>query len=65
MFFVIPEMPSQTFVMVLKKLPDHFKEIEIEREKEKEAVQNHGAGYHGCISCKKQKEGKLFFVRWL
>ena len=25
MFFVIPEMPSKTFVMVLKKLPDHFK----------------------------------------
>ena len=27
MFFVIPEMPSKTFVMVLKKLPDHFKEL--------------------------------------
>ena len=26
MFFVIPEMPSKTFVMVEKKLPDHFKE---------------------------------------
>ena len=25
MFFVNPEMPSKTFVMVLKKLPDHFK----------------------------------------
>ena len=25
MFFVIPKMPSKTFVMVLKKLPDHFK----------------------------------------
>ena len=25
MFFVIPEMQSKTFVMVLKKLPDHFK----------------------------------------
>ena len=25
MFFVIPEIPSKTFVMVLKKLPDHFK----------------------------------------
>ena len=24
MFFVIPEMPSKTFVMVLKKLSDHF-----------------------------------------
>ena len=24
MFFVIPEMPSKTFVMALKKLPDHF-----------------------------------------
>ena len=24
MFFVIPEMPSKTFVMVLKELPDHF-----------------------------------------
>ena len=27
MFFVIPEMPSKTFVMVLTKLPDHFKYI--------------------------------------
>ena len=27
MFFVIPEMPSKTFVMLYKKLPDHFKEI--------------------------------------
>ena len=25
MFFVIPEMPSKTFVMILKDLPDHFK----------------------------------------
>ena len=25
MFFVIPEMPSKTCVMVLKKLPDNFK----------------------------------------
>ena len=25
MFFVIPEMPSKTFVIVFKKLPDHFK----------------------------------------
>ena len=25
MFFVIPEMPSETFVMLYKKLPDHFK----------------------------------------
>ena len=25
MFFVIPEMPSKTFVIVLKKLPDPFK----------------------------------------
>ena len=24
-FFLIPEMPSKTFVMVFKKLPDHFK----------------------------------------
>mgnify|MGYP001175212666 CR=1 FL=1 len=24
MFFVIPEMPSKTFVMVLKKLRDHL-----------------------------------------
>ena len=24
MFFVVPEMPSKTVVMVLKKLPDHF-----------------------------------------
>mgnify|MGYP006975455970 CR=1 FL=1 len=23
--FVIPEMPSKTFVMLYKKLPDHFK----------------------------------------
>ena len=27
MFFVIPEMPSKTFVMVLKKLLDHFKNV--------------------------------------
>ena len=27
MFFVIPEMPSKTFVMVLKKLPGHFKDV--------------------------------------
>ena len=26
MFFVIPEMPSKTFVMGLKKLTDHFKD---------------------------------------
>ena len=25
MFFVIPEMPSKTFFMLYKKLPDHFK----------------------------------------
>ena len=25
MVFVIPEMPTKTFFMVLKKLPDHFK----------------------------------------
>ena len=25
MFFIIPEMPSKTFVMVKKKLPDYFK----------------------------------------
>ena len=24
MFFIIPEMPSKAFVMVKKKLPDHF-----------------------------------------
>ena len=28
MFFVIPEMPSKTFVVVYKKLPDHFKNVE-------------------------------------
>ena len=27
MFFVIPEMPSKTFVMLYKKLPDHFKKV--------------------------------------
>ena len=27
MFFVIAEMPSKTFVMVLKKLPDHFNKM--------------------------------------
>ena len=27
MFFVIPKMPSKTFVMVLKKLPGHFKRV--------------------------------------
>ena len=25
LFFVIPEIPSKTFVMVKKKLPEHFK----------------------------------------
>ena len=30
MFFVIPEMPSKPFVMVYKKLPDHFKNLEFE-----------------------------------
>ena len=25
MYFVIPEIPSKTFVMLKKKLPDHFK----------------------------------------
>ena len=29
MFFVIPEMPSKAFVMVLKKLPDRFKQSEL------------------------------------
>ena len=29
MFFVIPEMPSKTFVMLLKKLPEHFKNKDI------------------------------------
>jgi len=24
MFFVVPEMPSKTFVVLYKKLPDHF-----------------------------------------
>ena len=37
MFFVIPEMPSKTFVWFKKKLPDHFKEYDIkERETELE-----------------------------
>ena len=27
MFFVIPGRPSKTFVMVLKKIPDHFKNM--------------------------------------
>ena len=39
MFFVILEMPAITFVMGLKKLPDHFKEIhraqQIKIEKQK------------------------------
>ena len=26
-FYVIPEMPSKTFVMLKKKLPDHFKNV--------------------------------------
>ena len=26
MFFVIPEMPSKTFFLLYKKLPDHFKD---------------------------------------
>ena len=33
MFFVIPEMPSKTFVMVLKKLPDHFKSCDLQLKK--------------------------------
>ena len=39
MFFVIPEMPSKTFVMVEKKLPDHFKSI-LENEHLKECTDN-------------------------
>ena len=27
MYLVIPEMPSKTFVMLYKKLPDHFNDI--------------------------------------
>ena len=27
MFFAIPEIPSKTFVMLYKKLPDHFKVV--------------------------------------
>ena len=38
MFFVIPEMPSKTFVMLLKKLPDHFK-VECKKAQPKEVVQ--------------------------
>ena len=33
MFFVVPEMPSKSFVMVLKKLPDHFYEKNIKTRK--------------------------------
>ena len=29
MFFVNPEMPSKTFVMLYKKLPGHFKDKNI------------------------------------
>ena len=31
MFFVIPEMPSKAFVMLYKKLPDHFKHMKHEK----------------------------------
>merc|ERR1711911_215735 len=34
MFFVISEMPSKTFVMVLKKLPDRFKIEEGEEDED-------------------------------
>ena len=34
MFFVIPEMSSKTFVMVLKKLPDHFKVRQEDKDEE-------------------------------
>ena len=39
MFFVIPEMPSKTFVMFLKKLPDHFK---VEEPREPDVQRAHG-----------------------
>ena len=37
MLFVIAEMPSKTFVMVKKELPDHFKSI-LENEHFKECT---------------------------
>ena len=42
MFFVIPEMPSKTFVMVLKKLPDHFKIYELSNYRNCRIVVNEG-----------------------
>ena len=38
-FFVIPEMPSKTFVMLYKKSPDHFKrdgDMIVERKTKRE-----------------------------
>ena len=41
MFFVIPEMPFKTFVMVLKKIPDHFKlTVSMPREDQLRVLEN-------------------------
>ena len=72
MFFVIPEMPSKTFVMLQKKLPDHFNynmyivhaalaERERERKREKELIIMYKWKIAECpISSKsRQKGGKV------
>ena len=50
MFFVIPEMPSKTFVMVKKKLPDHFKEyISVEHFESQQRFPNKKTDRERCI----------------
>ena len=52
MFFVIPEMPSKTFVMLYKKLPDHFN-----------ATLSHCFNTHKeTLSIKQRQEDKEFSV---
>ena len=47
MFFVIPEMPSKTFVMLYKKLPDHFKYCTLMfRESKYKVTQNSGLAHN-------------------
>ena len=38
MFFVIPEMPSKTFVMLYKKLPEHFKKNSQVNDRDEECL---------------------------
>ena len=55
MFFVIPEVPSKTFVMVLKKLPDHFKVdlsgFMVGKEAEAGGIAKHGAKLVTAVAC--------------